>query len=325
MDEIEQHTADTDDGYRLVLQRLNGGDKGPVIMCHGLSGNSYEYLISEDEKNSLARYLANRGYDAWVVDVRGHGNSKGYFVKEENRWDYSQKADGYWSFIVDDLIQHDTPALINKIKEVTSSSKVSWIGRSMGGWLAYAHAIDGSGSTDFKGVISVASPSHFSPNIKRIMGSSPYLKKFLNSTPIDHLPAPPFQYTGGGNRPKMLNMMSSESRYVILDFLDYVSRGEIARHDYGREGNIEYYGSETPPSYWERFDKIDVPMIFITGTRDLFATPENTTESFNKVNESHGNAKLHILSGFGHINILVGKNAHDKVYPLILNGLDGFE
>lgn len=325
MKELEQHTTDTDDGYRLVLQRLNGGNKGPVIMCHGLAGNSYEYLLSEDDGNSLARYLASGGYDAWVVDLRGHGKSKGYFLKEENEWDYTQKAKGYWDFYVDDLIQQDTPAIINKVKEITGSSKVSWIGRSMGGWLAYAHVIDGHGSKDFKGVISVASPSHFSHSIMKNMGRSSRMKKFLKATHFDHLPSAPFQYTGDQNRAKMLNIMSKESKYIFLDFLDYVGRGEISRHDYGMEGNMEHYGSEKPPSYWEMFDRIDVPMVFITGTRDLFATPENTTESYNKAREAHGGAKLHILSGFGHINIIVGKKAYDRVYPLILDGLDGFE
>ena len=60
---LENYTTDTDDGYRLALQRLNGREKGPVIMCHGLLGNGYEYLLPADESHSLARYVANRGYD----------------------------------------------------------------------------------------------------------------------------------------------------------------------------------------------------------------------------------------------------------------------
>ena len=323
MVEIEKHTAVTDDGYELVLQRLNGGDKGPVLMCHGLSGNSYEYLYSEDEKNSLARYLSNKGYDAWAVDVRGHGNSKGYFLKEENRWDYSQKAEGYWDFIIDDIIEHDTPTLINKIKEVTGSSKVSWIGRSMGGWLSYAHVIDGYGSRDLKGVISIASPSHFPPSLIKMVGGSPVMKGFLNSVPFDHFSATSFSSNFGRNT--RLKIMSNESRHVLQDFLTFLNRGEITRHDYGKEENVKRYGSQTPPSYWERFDKIGVPMVFITGTKDQFATPECITESYDKVNESFGNAKLHIIPNFGHINILIGKKAHDKVYPLVLDALDGFE
>lgn len=325
MEEIEKHPVDTNDGYRLVLQRLNGGDKGPVIMCHGLSGNSYEYLISEDERHSLARYLANKGFDSWVVDLRGHGNSKGYFLEEKKEWDYSQKSKGYWNFYIDDLMQQDTPAIINKVKEVSNSGKVSWIGRSMGGWLSYAHAIDGYGKRDFKGVISVASPSHFSPNITKIMGSSPYMKGLLDSTPFDHLSMGSFSPKQGKSRSKLLKMMSDESRLVLLDFLDYVKRGEVAKHDYGKEGNVDQYGFETSPSYWEKFGKIDVPIVFITGTRDIFASPEITTESYNRVKKTNENVGLHILPGFGHINILVGKNAYEGVYPIILDSLNSFE
>lgn len=344
MKELEQHTVDTEDGYRLVLQRLNGGEKGPVIMCHGLSGNSYEYLLSEDERSSLARYLANRGYDSWVVDLRGHGNSEGYFVKDEAKWDFSKKAKGFWKFYVDDLIQKDTPAIIEKIKEVSNSDKVSWIGRSMGGWLAYAHAIDGNGSRDFKGVISIASPSHFSPNLKRLMGSSPYMNEFLNMTSADHFSMASFpsnrakksrdastitskSTSKSKSRSRRLRIISDESRYVFEDFLDFLNRGEIVRHNYGKKGNLERYGQEISPSYWENFGKIDVPIVFITGTRDLFASPESTTESYNRIKESQGQekAKLHILRNYGHINILFGKNAYEDVYPLVLDALDWFE
>ena len=323
---LEEYSADTADGYRWVLQRINGGDKGPVIMCHGLAGNSNEYLL-EDERCSLARYLASNGYDAWVVDLRGHGHSKGFLIYEKNEWDYSQSANGYWDFNINDLISYDTKAIINKVKEVSGSSKVSWIGRSMGGWLGYAHVIDGYGKDDFKVVVSIASPSHFSEGYVRRMGDSGLVRRMLSARSRGGIS--PTSLTSVmnsmGRSSKMLSLISNESRFVFIDFLDFLKRGEVTKHNFGAEGNIEHYGSETSPSYWENFDKVDIPMVFITGTKDRFATPESTTESYNRAMEAHGEASIHILPEFGHIDILVGNNAYDEVFPLILDALDGYE
>ncbi|MDY6959232.1 MAG: alpha/beta fold hydrolase [Halobacteriota archaeon] len=326
MSSMEDYTADTEDGYRLVLQRVIGGEKGPVIMCHGLAGNSNEYL-QRDERCSLARYLASNGYDAWVVDLRGHGLSKGFFIEESGEWDFSQSANGYWDFNVDDLIRYDTKAIIDKVKEVSGSDKVSWIGRSMGGWLGYAHVIDGYGKEDFKVVVSIASPSHFSEGFVRRMGDSRLVRRMMSARSRGGISPNSITSVMGsmGSSSKGLSLFSNESRYVFLDFLDFLKRGEITKHNYGAEGNIEHYGSDISPSYWENFDKVDVPMVFITGTKDRFATPESTTESYNKVMEVHGESSVHILPDFGHIDILVGDRAYVEVFPLVLEALDSYD
>ncbi|MDY6930823.1 MAG: alpha/beta fold hydrolase [Halobacteriota archaeon] len=326
MSNIEEFSVDTEDNYRLVLQRINGGSKGPVIMCHGLAGNSNEYLL-EDERFSLARFLAGNGYDSWVVDLRGHGLSKGFFVEETGQWDYSQSADGYWDFNINDLINYDTKAIISRVKEITNSDKVSWIGRSMGGWLGYAHVIDGYGTEDFKGVVSIASPSHFSEGFVRRMGDSRFFKRYLKRNTNGGISPDTFTSIMGsiGRNNKMLKLISNESRFVFLDFLDFLKRGEIAKHDFGAQVNLEQYSSEIAPSYWENFDKVNVPMAFITGTKDRFATPESTTESYDRLISAKTKSSLFILQDLGHIDILVGKRAYDEVFPIVLKILDEFE
>ena len=389
---LENYTTDTDDGYRLALQRLNGGEKGPVIMCHGLLGNGSEYLLSADESHSLARYVANRGYDVWVVDDRGHRESRGYLIKDH--WDDTRGAEGYWKFYVDDLAQHDVPAFISKVREVSGTDKVSWIGRSMGGWLSYAHIIDGSGSNDFKGVVSIACQSYFTTHTTSASGLSPELlairqlidkvfslsstkrlqdmlisivEKLPSSLPTSHVPTNLFlplmapllkrirsesikSTQIGSIINTLINFMvlylynpdnvsldieaemiskavSEESWYTVFDWIDYMRNGDVARHDYGKEGNLEHYGSERPPSYWERFEEIDVPVSFFTGAKDMDATIETTTNDYNRLKKAHPdmNVRLHIIPNCGHIDILIGENAHDEVYPLVLEDLESFE
>src|SRR3954470_18923706 len=65
----------TPDGARIALGRYHArGERRfltPVVLCHGLGANRYD--LDFDEKYSLARFLARRGFETWVLELRGRG------------------------------------------------------------------------------------------------------------------------------------------------------------------------------------------------------------------------------------------------------------
>jgi alpha-beta hydrolase superfamily lysophospholipase len=67
----------TDDGWRIALHRHRGDGKRchPVVCCHGLAANRVGFDVTPE--HSLAHHLAARGYDVFVVELRGHGDSGG--------------------------------------------------------------------------------------------------------------------------------------------------------------------------------------------------------------------------------------------------------
>src|SRR5687767_4953328 len=78
----EQLTATTSDGVLLSLRRVRpqGVAGKPVLLVHGLASSGVTFHFPE---RSLAAYLAARGFDCFIPDLRGAGDSD----VPERRWD----------------------------------------------------------------------------------------------------------------------------------------------------------------------------------------------------------------------------------------------
>ncbi|KAG8135373.1 hypothetical protein E2320_008398, partial [Naja naja] len=71
----EEYQILTDDGYYLQLNRIPHGkycpqNEGIVLLVHGfiLEGRSW---IANIPSNSLGFFLADAGYDVWIINNRG--------------------------------------------------------------------------------------------------------------------------------------------------------------------------------------------------------------------------------------------------------------
>src|SRR5689334_4166748 len=71
----ELYRSPTDDGSAIALGRYLPRERRrfqqPVVLCHGLGAN--RFALDFDERHSLARYLARRGFETWVLELRGRG------------------------------------------------------------------------------------------------------------------------------------------------------------------------------------------------------------------------------------------------------------
>lgn len=120
----------TEDGLTLCLRRVrartDGAAKGAstrtVMLLHGLAANHRGLHF---RGCSLADWLAGRGFDVWLPELRGHGDSQCH----GHRW------------VLDDYLRYDLPALLGAIRERSGSEQVSWVGHSMGGILLFCYAI----------------------------------------------------------------------------------------------------------------------------------------------------------------------------------------
>ena len=67
--------------------------------------------------------LASRGYDVWLANIRGN-------VYSTNHTKLDVEDEQFWQFSTDEIIQHDLPAIIDYILELTSRESLSYIGKN---------------------------------------------------------------------------------------------------------------------------------------------------------------------------------------------------
>jgi len=116
----------SDDGVDLPLfhappARPRGAP--PVLLVHGTFSNR-DFFMGRAGERGLARALAQRGFDAWVAELRGHGRSG------------ALGRNSAWHF--EDWIRRDAPALVRGVLEATGSDRLVWLGHSAGGVIAVA-------------------------------------------------------------------------------------------------------------------------------------------------------------------------------------------
>jgi predicted alpha/beta hydrolase len=96
----------------------------PVFMVH--SNLADGKIFYDDGGGGLARYLANRGYDVYVADLRGKGKS----------W---PKVNGYADYGNHQLINEDIPALLSRISKKRGPVPQIWVSHGWGGVLLCAY------------------------------------------------------------------------------------------------------------------------------------------------------------------------------------------
>lgn len=116
----EEHFIDASENTKLWLARVGSNNGTPVLLIHGAMGNSKIYYHPSGK--GLAVFLANLGYDVYITDLRGKGNSKPLAVNK-------LKA-GQW-----EVINEDLPLLVDFIF-TKRNQKIHLMAHSWGGVIA---------------------------------------------------------------------------------------------------------------------------------------------------------------------------------------------
>ncbi len=327
----ETHFARTADGWKIALYRYAKADAStrpghpPILLCHGLGANRYN--LDAPGNMSLARWLWRRGFECWLVELRGAGNSSRPRLFNRLRYD--------WNF--DHYVKQDIPAALKLIRSVTRQDHVHWIGHSMGGMVAYAYlmlrAVRGQ-PPRIRSLVTIASPSmHHTahPGLDRIV----FLRHVLRVLPKIPYGAPtkllvPFmpiaKHALGfvfGNPKNLRTTDLAKLAWLVpqdlpptllAQFLDWYAQRGFA-DDYQ---DVEYF---------RELHRITTPTLVVAGSDDRLSPPKDMEHVYRTL--SSDEKKLMVFGKatgcrheYGHIDLVLGAHAPEEVFPHVLSWID---
>ncbi|MEZ5170538.1 MAG: alpha/beta hydrolase [Acidimicrobiia bacterium] len=319
--EDERIVAETDDGWQLSLFRYAAKGRArpfPVVAGHGFAGSHLIWDLTA--QTSLARFLADAGFDVYTVDIRGRGDSRPVG---------GSVADAQWSF--DDIVHHDLPTAVAEACTRSGSEQAFWIGLEMSGQALYAAAI--SGTTDgLRGGITCGAPA-VTPSSARVPGvSAPPRSRRNGRIPFraGSRAAGPLlaltrsrqlesSFRPGNSDPVavgryLYNGVPDESEVLADQFTDWVDHGTMRSLD--------------GATVWsERLDEVTLPVLVMAGAHDLQRPAEAVRATFDRLGSSD---RTYVEAGtdggfsvdYGHDDLVAGRRSRAEIFPRISAWLD---
>lgn len=278
-----------DPSVELALTRLGqaradlGAQQGargvPVVLVHGSFSNRRFWYSPKGI--GLGPFLARAGFDVWIVEMRGHGLSPRNQAYRHNR--------------VADYVRYDLPAVAAFVREQTGQAP-HWVGHSLGG-ITLAAALGGH----YLGEADAASVALFGSQISRIYWP---------------LKVPPVEW-GGRLLLKRFGVISgARLKRGPEDEPIGLALESLRWHGlFGRFGDGER-------DWWAGLAKVRTPVLAVSAVGDR----QDPAWACRKLLKQFGSplrsflclGKQHGFSGdFGHVEMLVSKQAPREVWPLV--------
>ena len=322
------------DNFNCNLWRLKTSsptEKGPVLLVHGAGVRSN--IFNPPNGKNLLDILTESGYDVWLENWRGS------IECAKNEWDLDQVA------------QNDHPAAVHEVCRVTGASSIKAIIHCQGSTSFMISAVNGL-IPQVKTIVSNAVSLH--PVISRFSELKlnyivPLVKpvtKYLNPKWGDEAPdlkAKAFRllvqlthpeddtnvgkfvsFTYGTGFPALweLKNLSPETKEWIrnefgnvpLSFFDHIKKSVKAGALVSANGQINY--SSFKP-------KTDARLVFLTGKLNKCFSSESQERSYNYFDaDKPGYHRLYQYDQYSHLDIFLGKNAVNDIFPTIIKELN---
>ena len=329
---------ETSDGVSLRLTRYHGGDKGPVMLSHGLGVSSLIFSIDTINPNLLETLFA-QGYDVWLLDYRASISLPASNAR----------------FTGDDIATLDYPAAIAEIRARTGAESVQVMAHCFGSttfFMAMLAGLEGVRSA----VISQIATHMRAPVLSRLKAGL-HLPSLLDTLGVDSLTAYVDAHSNWLDRlydgalrlyPQEMEERTNSAVDKRITFM-YGQLWELdqlntATHDnlhelFGvaniacfehlarmlREGHI--VDSAGHDVYLPHLDRLAIPITIVHGAENQTFLPASTEITYRMLCARNGPDlyQRHLIAGYGHIDCIFGKNAHRDVYPHIVAALDAHQ
>jgi pimeloyl-ACP methyl ester carboxylesterase len=338
----ETRSLTTPDGVQILLTRLRGGSKGPVLLVHGLSVSSEMFTLPEVDQ-SFASFLIEHGYDVWLLD-----------------WRASIKLP-LVQFSLDDAAINDHPTAVGAVLAETGADSLQAVVHCMGstsffisrslGLLPDVRSIVSSqvslharvpAVTEAKAMLHVPEalddlgfaalspdrdPVH--PVFQSLWGRALDLIHHECSSTECHRLSFMFGllYQHANLKPETharLNQLFGPCNMTMFRHAAQLARhGTLRRYDHGTDENLRRYGQPEPPTALVP-EQFKLPITLVSGDANRTFLPESTQLTYDWLVAHNGPSgySRKLVPGYGHLDAWLGVHGSRDAYPMILESLE---
>lgn len=326
------------DGFPLSLVHVTGDrppTRGPVLLSHGAGVRAN--MFRPPSGRTLVDCLIDAGYDVWLQNWRASIDGP------PNKWTLDQAA------------LYDHPAAVRRIVEETGAPRIKAIVHCQGATGFMMAAVAGllpEVSTIVSNAVSLHPIVPRLADIKQRFGV-PLFKRFVDymdpqwgvsaPTPMaklidlivrlthhecDNAVCKHVSFLYGAGFPTLwshdqLNdethgWITREFSYCSMAFFSQMGRCIRAGHLVTVDGL-----PGLPPHVLAHPPRTDARMVFVAGADNKCFLPESQQRTYAYFNGLRpGYHALHIVPGYGHLDIFLGRNAARDVFPTMIAELD---
>lgn len=333
-----RYNLTTQDGYMLGVYNIPGNKERPVYLQHGFVDSSDTFLIRGHV--SLVSFLAEKGYDVWLGNMRGNVHSRAHLWMNPGELPF-------WEFSLHEIAITDVPTIIDFILKKTGETQLQVITHSEGSASFFAMgAVSPEYNKKVKILICMApiaflhnadSPllrlisfqkSLYNPGkvfgygeflrnssalvgllrvmcMHKMVGYSRCINNFITNIfgRAQRQPEPEFWPTGLKHYPCGSSLKNG------IHLLQIASRKKFAQYDYGVSGNKVKYHSKEPPKY--NLDRVSMKVALMVGEADNLSVEKDVEILKGKLPNV---VDYHVMSlrGWDHLDFVWGRymNVH---------------
>ncbi len=331
----EVTTYRTADGQDLRLTRYHGGDRGPVVLVHGMGANPLTYTLDTIEPN-LVEYLVGHGFDVWLQEWRGS----------------TALPTANAQFDADRVARFDHPAAEEAIRAATGRQDVHWVTHCVGSMTWMMSTLAGW-TTPASLVLSQVGAHPVAPRLTKIKAGlrAPNLLRTLG---VRLLTTDSFDDESRGARlfdlllrlhpiPReercdsavcrrlafiygiavhhdAVDEETHQSLHELFGITDLTMMAHLARCS--REQRL--VAADGADAYMPHVERARLPMTFISGRHNLVWVPESTERDYEWLVGAHGPDGFTrvVLDHHGHQDSFMGAEAYERAFPAVLDHLE---
>ncbi|MGA2549695.1 MAG: GMC oxidoreductase [Burkholderiaceae bacterium] len=338
------HLFTTDDGKVLRLTRYRGGQRGPVLLIHGLGVSSRIFSIDTIDTN-LVEALCVEEFDVWLFDYRAS----------------SALPSAIGPVTGDDVARYDHPAAVAEVLRRTGAADVQVVSHCFGAntfFMSLMRGLPGVRSVVFSQVAG-----HLIAPFPNQIRAGLHLPGFLDQLGIDSLSAAVGEHPNWHDRvfdvatalnptvlfgeecrsatchrisflyaPLYQHENLNEATHEALDEMFGVASIQAFEHlslMVRRSKVVAFDGADTylpvdPNELARNLSHTNMSVLFIQGEQNQCYRPEGTLADATLLQSVFDpkRVKRVLIPNYGHIDCIFGKNAAHDVYPHILEHLN---